>query len=69
MNSCISTSIMAGRYSLLVLLLVSVLFACKAERPIKPKKPASVVLIKPKRAVLTSEQSVPYAASRERDGS
>ena len=47
---------MAGRYSLLVIVLVSVLFACKAEQPIKPRKPASVVLIKPKRALLTSEQ-------------
>ena len=47
---------MAGRYSLLVFLLVSILFACKAEKPVKPKKPVSMVIIKPKRAVLTGEQ-------------
>ena len=47
---------MAGRYSLLVLVLVSILFACKAEEQVKPKKPVSVVLIKPKRAVLTGDQ-------------
>ena len=47
---------MAGRYSLLVLVLVSVLFACKAEKPVKHKKPESVVIIKPTRAVLTKEQ-------------
>jgi hypothetical protein len=47
---------MAGRYSLLVLLLFSVLFACKAEEQVKPRKPASTVIIKPKRVVLTGEQ-------------
>lgn len=47
---------MAGRYSLLVFLLISILFACKAEKPVKPKKPVSMVIIKPKRAVLTGEQ-------------
>jgi Domain of unknown function (DUF4253) len=55
-NTGISTSDTAGRYSLLVLLVVSVLFACKAEKPVKPKKPPSVVIIKPKRAVLTGNQ-------------
>lgn len=47
---------MAGRYSLLALVFVSVLFACKAEKPVKPGKPASLALIKPRRVVLTSEQ-------------
>jgi hypothetical protein len=47
---------MERRYSLLVLLLVSILFACKVEEPLKPKKPASTVIIKPKRAMLTSDQ-------------
>jgi hypothetical protein len=55
-NIGISTSDTAGRYSLLVLLLVSVLFACKAEEPVKPKKTASVIIIKPKRALLTGDQ-------------
>ena len=56
MNTGISTSAMAGRYSILVLVLVSFLFACRAEEPVKPKKPVSMVIIKPKRAVLAGEQ-------------
>ena len=47
---------MAGRYSLLVLIFVSILFACKTEEPVKPRKPPSTVIIKPKRAMLTREQ-------------
>ena len=47
---------MARRHSLLVLLLVSILFACKAEKPVKLKKPVPMVIVKPKRAVLTGEQ-------------
>jgi len=47
---------MARRHSLLVLLLVSILFACKAEKPVEPKKPVPMVIIKPTRAVLTGEQ-------------
>ena len=47
---------MAGRYSILVFVLVSILFACKAEEPVKPRKPPSTVIIKPKRAMLTREQ-------------
>ena len=47
---------MAGRNSLLVLVLVGILFACKAEEPVKPNKPPSTVIIKPKRAMLTREQ-------------
>lgn len=47
---------MAGRHSLLALLLISVLFACNAEKPVASRKPAPVVLIKHKRPVLTPEQ-------------
>lgn len=47
---------MAARYSLRVLVLVSILFACKSEELVKPRKPSPTVIIKPKRAVLTREQ-------------
>jgi len=47
---------MAGRYALLVLVFVGILFACKSEEQAKPRKPSPTVIIKPKRAVLTREQ-------------
>jgi hypothetical protein len=56
---------MAGRYTLLVLVLVSVLLACKVEKPVQPKKAASLILIKPKRAVLTTAQRTELGFSSE----
>lgn len=49
---------MAGRYSLLIIVLLSVVFACKAEKPVEPAKPEPVVIVKPKRPALTKEQRI-----------
>jgi len=47
---------MTGRRYFLIVVLLSGLFACKAEAPMEHKKPAPAVIIKPKYPVLTREE-------------
>lgn len=47
---------MAGRYLFLGLAVILGLISCKAEKPQAPKKPAPVVIVKPKPPVLSQEQ-------------
>lgn len=46
---------MAGRYFFLVIILINILLACKAEKPVERKKPEPVAILKPKHPVLTTE--------------
>ncbi len=46
---------MAGRLILCFTMLIAVVGACKTEKPVEQKKPAPVVVVKPKHALLTED--------------
>ncbi len=46
----------AARYFFVSIYIICSFGACKAERPVEQKKPAPLVVLKPKRVVLTQEQ-------------
>jgi hypothetical protein len=46
----------AGRYIVPGLVLLSLVSACPAEKKVEPKKPEPLVIVKPRRPVLTEEQ-------------
>ncbi len=48
--------VMAGRYLVLLSILVLIIQGCSPEKPAEPKKPEPMVIVKPKRPVLTPEQ-------------
>lgn len=47
---------MVGKYPVLFLVLLALACACRTEKPVEPKKPEPVALVKPKRPTLTPEQ-------------
>jgi hypothetical protein len=47
---------MTGRSIFLLLILVSSVLACKAEKPVEHKKPGPIIIVKPKPRLLTKEQ-------------
>lgn len=47
---------MAYNVRLLFMLLISAVLSCKAEKPVEPRKPEPVVIIKPKNPLLSAEQ-------------
>ena len=47
---------MVFRYSILIIIFISLVIGCKAEKPVVQKKPEPVVFVKPKIRLLTAEQ-------------
>jgi hypothetical protein len=52
---------MACRYSFYVVVLISIVLGCKAEKPVVQKKPEPVIIVKPKPRLLTPEQRTELA--------
>ncbi len=48
--------VMAGRYLVLLGILVLIIQGCSPQKPAEPKKPEPTIIVKPKRTVLTQEQ-------------
>jgi hypothetical protein len=48
--------VMAARYGILIIVLLSACFACKKEKPVEQKKPDPIVIVKPKQVMLNNDQ-------------